>query len=725
MASIQPGAVLGDRFEIVGELGRGGMATVWLVQDRLRRERIALKVVHPHLADQPGTERRLRREVQAASRVRHPAALVAHELHRLDGHLCLSLPLHTGRTLAEHVATHGPFSTEALRAFGERLASVLATAHRAGLVHRDVTPQNVMVDEAGLPALTDFGIARVVGRGTATQTTTLGTPGYLAPEAYEPGPPDPRTDLYALGGVLYFAATGAGPFAAATPVATLRRQLDDDHVPLGRLRPDLPDTLTAAVDALLRSDPGDRPGSAREVADLLLGRLPPRDVAPTAHRADEAPRPHLPPGRWRVVVRERPGDHLRRERLRNRRQGTPPDRFTHVVEQVLTKAWDALTDLLTLDPHVPPERQLTEAVAKRAGLPSDALHLPEAALQDPFLLVRDVDAATAKALADAASQAGFDAEATRVDPEEPRFNAPAALTTAFLGTAATFLGLTAFGHLAADTSLVYLMATLTPWLVVSGAVGQLTRRPQADPHRRLDLAFGPDLRPLLRESYAGRLPPPAATVPAGPPPAPEAAASPPPESLPLDPDARMHRGVVERLERLDRDLTRAGGLPEPLRADLRRTVAALRVEADRLHDHVTALRAEAATRRSEVDLAEGVDRLRGRLRRLETLDRDGRHVDPDERARLQELLRVTLADLDAVSDTEARLVRATARLLELATAAQEVRRDLFDEATPSQPVDEVLTRFREEVAAGREALAEVDALERARRARASAAPVRR
>ena len=153
MPEYNEGQILGERFEIVGALGRGGMATVYLARDRVRGERVALKVLHDHLAHDPAMRERLRREVVAAARLRHPGALVAHELHDLGGTWALSLPFHPGQTLAEHLAQHGPMEPEAVRRLGVRLAEVLAEAHTRGLLHRDVTPQNVMIGPRGEPVL--------------------------------------------------------------------------------------------------------------------------------------------------------------------------------------------------------------------------------------------------------------------------------------------------------------------------------------------------------------------------------------------------------------------------------------------------------------------------------------------------------------------------------------------------------------------------------------------
>jgi serine/threonine protein kinase len=284
---MEPGAILGDRFEIIGVLGRGGMATVYLANDRDRGERLALKVLHPHLADDPGMRQRLQREVAAAALIRHPGALVAHDLHRLDGQLVLSMPYHPGATLADRVAADGPLAAQRVRALGVTLAEVLAEAHRGGLLHRDVTPKNVMVGEDGDVQLADFGLARLQGmEGTAT--AAMGTPGYAAPELFHGEEADPRADLYGLGCVLYLAATGHPPFAGS-PAEVLERQLSGRHRPVAALAPDLPADLAQTIESLLAPRPEGRPGAAAEVVRALDGGRPLRRITVRSPSSNPAP----------------------------------------------------------------------------------------------------------------------------------------------------------------------------------------------------------------------------------------------------------------------------------------------------------------------------------------------------------------------------------------------------------------------------------------------------
>lgn len=315
MPEYSEGQVLAERFEIVGALGRGGMATVYLARDRVRGERVALKVLHDHLAHDPAMRERLRREVVASARLRHPGALVAQELHDLDGTWALSLPFHPGQTLAEELAQHGPMEPEAVRRLGVRLAEVLAEAHTRGLLHRDVTPQNVMIGPRGEPVLTDFGLARLRDGGSTRGTGMLGTPGYAAPEVYDGVRADPRSDLYALGAVLYLAATGRPAFEGPTAMRALHRQMEGDFEPIDQRVPGFPPDLAATIHALLEPEPTARPQGAQDLAEALQLRRAPDAVPTLPHRSEPeqdlslASKPsttlqtaRLPDGGWTVIA---------------------------------------------------------------------------------------------------------------------------------------------------------------------------------------------------------------------------------------------------------------------------------------------------------------------------------------------------------------------------------------------------------------------------------------
>ena len=276
------GTLLGGRFELHGVVGRGGTGTVMLATDWLRSERVALRIVHPHLAADPATADVLQREVQSASVLHSEAALVPNDLHEADGVLALSMPFHPGQTLTERIATSGPMPHPDVRALGIRIGTALAEAHRVGLLHRDVTANNVLVgDRPNDAVLTDFGLSRIVGH--TRSTALLGTAGYAAPEVYAGERANPRSDLYGLGAVLYLAVTGRPPFDPDTPMVALKQQIDESHPGVRALRPDCPADLADTIERLLRADPAKRPQGARDVVDALERReatgAEPRPVA--------------------------------------------------------------------------------------------------------------------------------------------------------------------------------------------------------------------------------------------------------------------------------------------------------------------------------------------------------------------------------------------------------------------------------------------------------------
>jgi hypothetical protein len=433
--SVRPGDVLGGRFEIRGELGRGGMATVYLALDRTRGERVALKVLHEHLAADAGGRARLGREIRAASRLRHPRVLVAHEIHEIDGRLMLTMPVNTGGSLAERLE-QGPLGAEALRRLALDLAGALAEAHRCGVIHRDITPNNVLLDDERRPLLADFGLARLDGSATAT-ATALGTWGFTAPEVYDGQGADPRSDLYSLGAVLYAAAAGRPPFEAPAAAAVLRRQLAGDLAPLAALRPDLPAPLVAVIEAMLEVSPERRPQGAREVEEALA------EGVALAAPALPVPVGAEGPG-YTVEVSELKPDRRRRRRLRRLRGG------------------------VTLEEPAAPERALARDAERLLGAGLNPGELPAAMRRRRFQLVEGADYETARLLAERAIVAGFSARVL-ADPHANRARHRGALKVAAGSlTALATLVLLIVSLEEGAPPLFLLSGLLTAWLLRTG-----------------------------------------------------------------------------------------------------------------------------------------------------------------------------------------------------------------------------------------------------------------
>lgn len=274
------------RYELQGVLGRGGFATVYRALDPTTGRAVALKVLHPHLADDPAVRERFVRESQALSRVRHPNVVAVYEAGEVGRTVFLATELIEGRTLSAHCAERGPLPLAEALGIADQIAAALEALHAAGLVHRDVKPQNVLLETAtGRAVLLDLGLVRALGSASVTRSDVfVGTPGFMAPEQLRAGEQvTPRTDIYQLGATLYTLLTGRPPFEgdpAQVLTAVLSAQPADPRV----LRPDLPPAVVAALMQALAKDPAARPASARE----LIARLRTAQPSPGSARAAAA-----------------------------------------------------------------------------------------------------------------------------------------------------------------------------------------------------------------------------------------------------------------------------------------------------------------------------------------------------------------------------------------------------------------------------------------------------
>lgn len=264
-----------DRYRLGRRLGRGGFGTVFEAYDERLERLVAVKVI-PAATSAAEVEDRAAREALAAARLDHPGIVAVYDAGEEPGARYLVSELVRGRTLADLEADDALSDRDVLRV-GLALADALAHAHERGVVHRDVKPQNVMVPERatsgrGAAKLTDFGVAHLVDDDALTRTgDVVGTLVYMAPEQAEGRRVDPRTDLYALGLVLYEALAGVNPVRGASPAATARK-VGSVLPPLARHRPDLPPELCAALDRAVRPKPGER-GTVGDVADALVDAL--------------------------------------------------------------------------------------------------------------------------------------------------------------------------------------------------------------------------------------------------------------------------------------------------------------------------------------------------------------------------------------------------------------------------------------------------------------------
>jgi len=262
--------MIGERFRIERRLGRGGMAAVYLAHDQELGRPVAVKVLET-LAGEDESRRRFLREAQLAARLTHPNIVTVYDAGEHDGSLYIVMEYVEGETLAERFARRGRLPPEEVVGLGRQACAGLQHAHDAGLVHRDVKPQNLLVRSDGTLKISDFGIARAAEATQITMAgTILGTAGYLAPEQASGEEASAAADVYGLAAVLYEALTGRPPVRveslAELPTAHLR-----PPAPVRELAPSVPPELERAVMGALARRPEERPASAAELADTLDG----------------------------------------------------------------------------------------------------------------------------------------------------------------------------------------------------------------------------------------------------------------------------------------------------------------------------------------------------------------------------------------------------------------------------------------------------------------------
>lgn len=258
-------------YEVVRELGRGGFGIVFEAHDTVLQRSVALKVLAPALDATPPARQRFLREARATARVRHENIV---QVYAVEDHPVSYLVMEfvPGETLQQRLDRTGPFNAAEVASVGRQLAEGLAAAHAAGLVHRDVKPCNVLIEEGpgARIKLTDFGLARAADDASLSQSGVVaGTPLYMAPEQARGEPLDHRADLFSLGSVLYAMATGRPPFRAATTFGVLKRVVEDTPRPIRDVVAEQPEWLCEIVARLQAKNPTDRYPSARAVADVF------------------------------------------------------------------------------------------------------------------------------------------------------------------------------------------------------------------------------------------------------------------------------------------------------------------------------------------------------------------------------------------------------------------------------------------------------------------------
>ncbi|TMQ08411.1 MAG: serine/threonine protein kinase [Deltaproteobacteria bacterium] len=264
--TLEPGQVLAQRYRIQRLLGKGGMGVVYLADDEVLGELVALKVISSAFAaDEQAMIGRFRREAAAARRVSSPSVIRIHDLGEArPGLLYLSMEYFAGRTLTELIAQRGVVPLKDVQDMLQQIAAGLEAAHQAGVIHRDLKPSNVLIGERGMVKIIDFGLATTaLGEGLTATGAILGTPHYMAPEQVRGKPVDARTDVYALGALAYHLVCGRPPFSGDNPIAIGFAHISEPVVPPRQLRKDVSPGLEAAILSALAKAPEDRPLSAK------------------------------------------------------------------------------------------------------------------------------------------------------------------------------------------------------------------------------------------------------------------------------------------------------------------------------------------------------------------------------------------------------------------------------------------------------------------------------
>ncbi|HET9987041.1 MAG TPA: serine/threonine-protein kinase, partial [Kofleriaceae bacterium] len=264
--SLEPGQVLAGRYRVQRLLGKGGMGAVYLADDEVLHELVALKVISSaYAADESAMIARFRREASAARKVSSPQVIRIHDLGEArPGLLYLSMEYFAGRTLADVIAQRGIVPIKDVEDILQQIGAGLEAAHQAGVIHRDLKPSNVLIGERGAVKLIDFGLATtLVGDQLTATGAILGTPHYMAPEQVRGKPVDARSDIYALGALAYHLVTGRPPFAGENAIAIGFAHISETPESPHVLRKDCPPKLDAAIMAALAKNPADRPPSAK------------------------------------------------------------------------------------------------------------------------------------------------------------------------------------------------------------------------------------------------------------------------------------------------------------------------------------------------------------------------------------------------------------------------------------------------------------------------------
>lgn len=267
--TMEPGTVYGNRYTLDDRIAIGGMGEVWKATDKVLGRTVAIKLLSPNLAHQPGFEERFREEARHTALLSHPNIATVYDYGQTDGASWLVMEYVEGEPLSAIIRSDGPQSPRRTAMIVGQCAEALEAAHEAGVIHRDVKPANIMVRPDGVVKLTDFGIARVADAAPMTRTgEVMGTAQYISPEQATGKPVSPTSDIYSLGVVAHELLTGKRPFDDGSPVATAMAHVYKDPPALPT---SVPPAMTAIIMSCLAKEPSQRPASAKALAAAMRG----------------------------------------------------------------------------------------------------------------------------------------------------------------------------------------------------------------------------------------------------------------------------------------------------------------------------------------------------------------------------------------------------------------------------------------------------------------------
>jgi serine/threonine protein kinase/Tfp pilus assembly protein PilF len=275
-----PGQHFGKRYQIIEEIGRGGMGRVYKAIDNELKRIVALKMIKPEISSQPGIVERFKKEIKLASQITHKNVCRIHDLGEAQGIKFISMQYIKGQDLKGFIKQSGRLTTEKTIDLTGQICAALQAAHGEGVIHRDLKPRNIMLDKEGSAYVMDFGIAKSFEAEELTKEgTVVGTPHYMSPEQAEGRKVDHRSDIYSLGAIMYEMLTGKPPFTADSDIGIVHKHITETPKPPSKLNPQIPEALENIILKCLEKKPEERYQNADEIIKAI-NKVKPEIISP-------------------------------------------------------------------------------------------------------------------------------------------------------------------------------------------------------------------------------------------------------------------------------------------------------------------------------------------------------------------------------------------------------------------------------------------------------------